>query len=451
MLTIWQALRRYALSTLINNLLGSEKPIPLEFLINGSYLRSTIDKFLATNGISAETILNVEYVRALIPPLHVASFEHDDWVSSVDVLSNSSPACAGTKAVVAQGEQRILSGSYDGFLRIWNTSSQVLAVSPGPNLGGHTSPIKATTYISPTQIASSGLDRTIRIWRYREEDDGLSCSIIPQLELYGHQGGVDSMAVHAPSHRILSVSSDHSVGLWTVKKSEAPQAPTALLPSAALRSSKKRKLNSSVQVPQRGPLAMMKKHFGPVSSSLFDENDSTVGYSTSWDHTLRTWDLVTTELVDTRTTSHALLSCAQLPYIHLLAAGTSARHITMVDPRDSATTVSAMTLRGHTNAVVTLARDPESEYGLVSGSHDGTCKVWDVRSTKNGKGGVVAESIYSIERESVRGQGRRLGGEGIKVFGVLWDKDIGIVSASEDKRVQINRAAGVASKKAAAG
>src|SRR6202041_3436684 len=116
------------------------------------------------------------------------------------------------------------------------------------------------------------------------------------------------------------------------------------------------------------------------------------GYSTSWDYSLRTWDLVTAALVDTRTTSHSLLSLEHLPDLHLLAAGTSARHITLIDPRASASTVSAMTLRGHTNAVVTLARDPHSAYGLVSGSHDGTCRIWDARSTKADKGGVVGES-----------------------------------------------------------
>jgi WD40 repeat protein len=108
-----------------------------------------------------------------------------------------------------------------------------------------------------------------------------------------------------------------------------------------------------------------------------------------------------------------------------------------------------MTLRGHTNAVVALARDPDSEYGLVSGSHDGTCRIWDVRSTKKGKDGVVGESIYSIERESAKGE-KRVAGEGVKVFGVCWDRKIGIVSASEDKRLQINRGEGVIPKRTAA-
>lgn len=107
-----------------------------------------------------------------------------------------------------------------------------------------------------------------------------------------------------------------------------------------------------------------------------------------------------------------------------------------------------MTLRGHSNAVVSLSCDPENGYRLVSGSHDGQCRIWDVRSTKPGRAqegmggpeGVVGESVYTIERESMKGKGKRVGGEGTKVFSVVWDKDVGILSGGEDKRVQINRA-----------
>lgn len=107
-----------------------------------------------------------------------------------------------------------------------------------------------------------------------------------------------------------------------------------------------------------------------------------------------------------------------------------------------------MTLRGHTNMISSIAKDPESNYGLVSGSHDGTCRVWDLRSSRQGTkdegGGLVGEAVYVVERESQKeGSKRPVGGEGIKVFGVAWDKDIGIVSGGEDKMVQINRGRGV--------
>ncbi|KAF7509733.1 ribosome bioproteinsis protein ytm1 [Endocarpon pusillum] len=437
------SLRRYALSTLVNNLLGTEKPIPLEFLINGSYLRTSVDDYLTAYGFSAETTLAVEYVRALVPPTHVASFEHDDWVSSVDVLSSSPSNARGDD----NGHERILSSCFDGYLRIWNSSSQVLATSPSPSDGGHTSSVTSSKFLSPTKLVSSGLDRTVRVWKYRADGAEASGKVAPQLELYGHRGSVNSIAVHGHSNRILSASADHSVGVWSTSKSHAPEAPGNLLPSASARGSKRRKLDQSVTVPQRGPLSLLEAHTEAVSEAIFDSKEPTVGYSASWDHTVRTWDLVTSALVDTRTTSNALLSLTQLPELHLLAAGSSGKDVKLIDPRDAATTVSAMTLRGHYNAVVSLAKDPESEYGLISGSHDGTCRVWDVRSKRGGKDGMVGESIYTIERESAKGKGRIMAGEGVKVFGVCWDKALGIVSASEDKRVQINRGSGIVSQR----
>lgn len=111
-----------------------------------------------------------------------------------------------------------------------------------------------------------------------------------------------------------------------------------------------------------------------------------------------------------------------------------------------------MTLRGHTNAVVDLATDPDSQYGLVSASHDGTCRIWDVRAGRSEKDGRVGSSVFIIERESGKdkdGSGAREkkpGGEGRKVFTVHWDREVGIVSAGEDRRMQINRGKGVSAE-----
>ena len=439
-----QDFRRYALSTLVNTLREAEKPTPFEFLINGTFLRTSLEEYLNATGISAETLLAVEYVKAIIPPLYVASYEHDDWVSSIDVISASSAASTSTSATpITPGQERILSGSYDGLLRMWNMSSRVLATSSSSTGAGHTAAVKAVKMADPSFVVSSSLDRTIRVWRYAEDAAGSSASLQPRIELYGHKASIDSLAVHRPSSRILSASADHSVGLWSMRKSDAPQAPTALIPSLSSQGAKRRKVGPAMSIPQRGALALMKSHNAPVSDTLFAPNDSTVAYSTSWDHTLKTWDLTSSTCVDTRSTSHPLFSLTALSSLNLLAAGTSARHITLIDPRASATTVSAMTLRGHSNAVVSLATDPRSSYGLVSASHDGTCRVWDVRSSRSDKEGRVGDSTYVIERESTKGQARKAAGEGTKVFAVCWDTEVGIVSAGEDKRVQINQGKGI--------
>jgi len=419
--------RRYQLSQYVNSQLDLGQPVPLEFLINGTYLRTSLDDYLSQNGISAENTLTVEYVRARIPPRYVASYEHDDWVS--DVHTAPAPASASSNS---NHNPSILTASYDGRIRVWNTSSQLLATSAAAPHGGHLSGVKSAKFVTPSQIASASFDRTVKLWKYQEN------ALSPSLDLYGHKAGVEAVDVHASSNRLLTASADHSVGFWSTRKSDAPPAPESLLPKAITKDGKRRKLNPSVSVAQRGPLSLMHAHTAPVSDAQFDRKDHSVAYSSSLDHSVRTWDLVTGALVDKRTTNSALFCLEQMSALQLLAAGSASRDVKLVDPRDSAASVVAMTLRGHRNHVVTLARDPANEYVLASGSHDGTCRIWDVRSTKSGKDGVAGQSIFTIARESLQGKATPLTGEGVKVFGLCWDAHIGLLSAGEDKAVQVN-------------
>lgn len=403
-------LKRYGLSQIINHLLDTATPIPFDFLTGGAFLRTSLDTHLQANGLSAESVITLEYVRAVVPPKFQAAFQHDDWVSSVSTVAFSGDATL----------TRILSGSYDGISRVWNLSGQVLAEAPG-----HSSAIKSAKWLdNGAQFVTSSMDRTLRLWSY--SDDGSTATITPVAELLGHKATVENIAVHSVSHRILSASADSTVGLWSTQSNESPAAPADVLPPKP----KKRKTSSSaiaaaIAAPRYGPLGVLSGHSSPVSAVTFDPKDPTVAYSVSWDHTIRTWDLPTQALVDTRTTQHPILSICALPALSLLACGSSARHITLHDPRASASTVATSTLRGHTNAVAALCADAESEWQMVSASHDGTVRVWDVRAAGSG-------SMFTIKRE---------GGEGVtgkeKVFDVEWSR-IGIVSGGEDKRVQIN-------------
>lgn len=83
-------------------------------------------------------------------------------------------------------------------------------------MGGHTQGIKTTKFMSPTKIASAGMDRTIRIWQYSEAEgqDGTSGKIKPKLELYGHKQYIFSIAVHGD--KILSASGDDTIGVYFI-------------------------------------------------------------------------------------------------------------------------------------------------------------------------------------------------------------------------------------------
>lgn len=424
--------RRLALSSLVNNLLSHDQPVPFDFIINGSYLRTTLDQFLSENGISSETVIDAEFTPAQKIPQYVTSFLHDDWVSAVDVLSPQRSQ---------SNQPRILSGSYDGRLRIWNSSSEVIVTSTDKATGGHSSFIKDARFVGPSQVVSVGFDKVVRLWKYEEAADGLTASLTPRLQLYGHTSSIDAVAVsnHKDAHRLLTASADHTIGLWSTKASESPAAPEDLVPKSIRQDGKRRKLNPAVTVAQRGPLSMLTDHSQQVSGVIFDANDPDVAYSASWDQTMKTWHLPSSSVVDTRTTNQALFSIHQLPQMNLIAAGTAGTDIKLIDPRASASSVTAMTLKGHKNAVVTLANDPSNGYSLGSGSHDGTCRIFDLRNTRQGKDGVMSQSVYTLQRHSLQGKTAPPVGSACQVYSLCWSDELGLLSGGQDKAIDIHR------------
>lgn len=394
------SLKRYGLSEVVNQLLELEKSIPFDFLIDGQLLRSSLDSYLTVHGLSSETTLTLEYARSILPPSFLSSFAHQDWVSSVHI-SRLSPFVA--------------TGSYDGIARLWDLSGKVTH-----QLVGHNAAVKTVQWTDEGRLVTGSSDRNLCLWRLKEgEENPQDVEVSALAVLQGHTGSVDDVACRGTS--IVSGSADTTVKLWSTNYKELP-APSTANDSGSTASQKRRKLaeKNLASARVRGPLGSLTGHTSPVTGVVFHASDSQVAYSVSQDHTIRTWDLATQTLIDTRTTSFPLLSITTLAQAGLIACGSSARHITLHDPRTTTSTTQAQ-LIGHTNFVVSLAPSPDNQYMFASGSHDGTTKIWDIRAQK---------SIYTITRES--------GESPTAVYGVDWHTSIGITSVGQDKKLQIN-------------
>ena len=264
---------------------------------------------------------------------------------------------------VGDGSKHIISGSYDGIVRTWDLSGNVQK-----QYSGHSGPIRAVKYISNTRLVSAGNDRTLRLWKTKndnlkltsqqqaQEDDDDEVNIEDGKTLAileGHKAPVVSIDV-SDNSRILSASYDNSIGFWSIIYKEMTVVdpledinnPNNKISTAAR---KRRKLTmKDGTIRRRAPLSLLESHTAPVEQVIFDSTDNTVGYSVSQDHTIKTWDLVTARCIDTRTTSYSLLSIAQLSTLNLLACGSSARHITLHDPRVGASSkVTQQQLIGH--------------------------------------------------------------------------------------------------------
>ena len=211
---------RYSLSQILNHLLENTTPIPYSFLINSVYLPSTLDEYITSNAVSREEILEIEYVRSVLPPKWQARWTQDDWVGGVSVQ-----------------ETGVLTGGYDGVVRIWDWSG--IVVSKGKSGEGALRPVKCVKW-TEDGFVSGGMDGSVRIWEY---ENGAGMSLV--LEGKGHEASVDS--VDYRHRKVVSASADGTLRLWSVDPSEGESASDTPMPK------KKRRTESShpVKVPSR--------------------------------------------------------------------------------------------------------------------------------------------------------------------------------------------------------
>ena len=101
--------------------------------------------------------------------------------------------------------RRVVSGSDDGTLRLWDASSGKQLGSP---LQGHIGSVYSVAF-SPDgrRIVSGSVDKTLRLW-----DASSGKQLGPPLQ--GHTGGVLSVAFSPDGRRIVSGSWDNSLRLW---------------------------------------------------------------------------------------------------------------------------------------------------------------------------------------------------------------------------------------------
>jgi ribosome biogenesis protein len=184
---------RYSLSQILNHLLENPTPIPYSFLINSVYLPTTLDEYITSHSVSREEALEIGYVRSVLPPQWEGQWTQEDWVGGVSVR-----------------ETGVVSGGYDGIVRVWDWSGNVLAKARSGD--GALKPVKCIKWINSGFI-SGGMDGSVRVYGY---DDGVISLL---LEGKGHEASVDS--VDYRSGKVITASADGSLMLWSTDPSES--------------------------------------------------------------------------------------------------------------------------------------------------------------------------------------------------------------------------------------
>ncbi|XP_019181280.1 PREDICTED: ribosome biogenesis protein WDR12 homolog isoform X1 [Ipomoea nil] len=360
-------LTRLGLSAVVNNLLkaGDDdwKPEPFDFLIGGELIRMSLEEFLLAKKISAEKILDIEYIKAVAPRKEEEPSLHDDWVSAVDG-SNS---------------KFIVIGCYDGVGRLWKEAGSCTHV-----LKGHTSAVTSVCVIKPKGavnggdelVATASKDRTVRFWKIDADEILEQPKRIRAYKiLRGHNASVQSIAAQPSGEMVCSGSWDCTINLWQANDSDAVSE------TVSIKKRKKGKKEEKDDDPQTEGEAVstLIGHTQCVSSVVWPKNDTI--YSSSWDRSIRSWDVETGKDIVNMFSGKAI-NCLDVggESSALIAAGGSDPILRIWDPRKPDSLAPIFQFSSHSSWISACKWHDKSWFHLVSASYDGKVMLWDLRT-----------------------------------------------------------------------
>lgn len=402
--TVPSNLTRYGLSQIINHLLSLDPARPFDFLISGDLLRTSLHSHIHDRGFSTETVIDVEYVPAVLPPKPTEKYSNDDWIGSICWMPSKASInkANGKKENSSEPSSAVLTGCYDGLIRIWENGSNLHTQK------AHEGPIKSLLSLTGTnKILSFGDDCMGKIWKVRHESSGsrsnkeYRTSLDLVRILSGHTDTIEAAASRPDGKRCASAGWDKVINLWDshVEENESLEDGTE-----RSKSSRKRRKETAGDDMDTGngldsqrdePLKSLEGHRQCVSCLVWPSDEILV--SSSWDHTIRVWDVDVGFATETLNHNKAVYAVATYvghvaPVIFAFGGPESA--IKLWDRREKSyrqndegqntlddSAMSIKSLKSHSSWISALSWHPKSSYHLLSVSHDGCAKVWDIRAS----------------------------------------------------------------------
>ncbi len=250
------------------------------------------------------------------------------------------------------------------------------------NLIGHTGDVWSVDYSSDgRRLATAGSDTTARVWDAQTGKELLS--------LHGHSGWVNDIAFSPDGRTLVTASEDASARIWDSQTGEELFSiiGTHAFYSLAIRPDSKQLALTSAD----GRISLWNINNSPAGTqaeevfSLAHSEVRLVAFnldgkrlaSGSDDGTVKMWEAATgNELFAWAADDLAVWGLAFNPNGEILAIGGNSL-VTIWDvSSDVAPNQAILSLAGHRQGVPGLAFTPDSA-SLITGSQDGTAKVWD--------------------------------------------------------------------------
>lgn len=335
--------------------------IPFDFLLNNKLLRMSVEAAARREALSLEQAVEIQYFPARSAPEGEGESESlPDWISS---MSSSSGM--------------LFTGNCDGSIRIFINSEDF---SQQDVIKAHSGPIKCISSCTlpdqpdSTVIASGSMDQTLLTHVY-EKGGNLALHAVYSG---GHTSSINS--VNLLNSNMASGDWDGGLCIWkTPSQADDSDDETS-------HKGKKRKGSSSKQeVKEVSPLYQIKAHTSNVSGISWSHDSPSTIITSSWDHSIKSWDVESQNNILTLNGSKVVTSLGRCHNSDVVATGHPDCSVRLWDMRSSSKSdgnVFDGTLRpSHKSWVSAVEWSPIDPYILASASHDSTVKVWDIRSS----------------------------------------------------------------------
>ncbi|KAG8793289.1 POC1 centriolar protein A [Ceratobasidium sp. 428] len=343
-----------------------------------------------------------------------------DWTPCLRTISVSSET---RSTAYSPDGRRIVSGSQDGKVRIWDAEIGDAVLDP---LTGHSSEVLSVAF-SPDGhwIVSGSDDKTIRVW---DAEAGRARGD----PLRGHEGSVHSVAFSPNGCQIASASTDKTVCTWDTETGQSIlvlSGHSDWVWSVAFSPDGRRLVSGSSDYTLRiwdaetgaSVLEPLLGHSGTVIAVAFSPDGHHI-VSGSADNSVRIWDATTGQPLLGPLLGHSshINSVAFSANSQFIVSGSGDNTVRIWDAQTGA--AASLPLDGHSGSVISVAFSSDGSR-VVSGSMDKTMRIWD----------VVGGSISGRTQESTQHNGH----SGAVNSVAISPNGQRIASGSDDKTVRV--------------
>jgi len=366
---------------------GKLPAIPFDFLLNDKLLRMGLESAARKEGLSLEHALELHYFPARLPPKMESESEAlPDWISTMDYTFNASSG------------DILFTGGCDGMIRAFSPGSVKNKFQQMNAIAAHTGPIKClSSTLDGDQrvlVATGSMDQTLVTHTYDCDGNSLSLHAVYSG---GHSNSISSVTLSKPgsSDQKVMASADWDGGLaiWKV-----PNLENASIDEEATESSKKRQKNNAdtssspkeISIIEVKPIRSIKAHASNISGMSWSSSDSSPSklITGSWDHSLKVWDIERADCILALNGSRVVTAISRSFNSDVVATAHPDCAVRLWDMRTNgvgdkqSSQISDRTLRqSHKSWVSDVKWSPTDPFVMATTGHDGTLKVWDIRSS----------------------------------------------------------------------